>query len=260
MVRCFFILVILIIIVIIIYCYIKIKNFKEDPYYYKYSDIRQRLKTGDIIMFGSATFPSYLSELGYLIRTKLFGTEYSHVGIVVRQDENLFMLEIASSWYLAKEYATYFNKHKEGMRLIDLDTVLNIYYDDCQGNMAVRFISKEISNDKLIKVMLKYKDYRFQDPKITFLLAFIDICISHDLAIKVSKHFDEKKTICTEFMYNILRDCDVLKNYPAKLFWPIIIDSNRLNDLAKVTYSKPYKFNLRYELDPNYTNRSQSKT
>ena len=74
----------------------------------------------------------------------------------------------------------------------------------------------------------------------------IDVFISHSLAQFLSrKMISSKNMMCSEFVYQILIDCGVLKSeYPKKLFWPFKISEDEFRELEKVRYSKPYRFSL----------------
>jgi hypothetical protein len=173
---------------------------------------------------------------------------YGHAGIVIKKKNKLYITECCGHDQTGYHEAKHLNDKKMGgVRIIELDVLLREYYKNNKGVCAVKFISKEIPYSDFMKNMLKYRNAVFQDRKVLIMLAITDIFISHELAKKLSKGYGDEKMICTEFVYNILRDCNVLKEYPGKLFWPHTITNKLFDELEIIKYSKPYKFVIEYK-------------
>lgn len=49
-----------------------------------YSDIKDKFKTGDIILFSCRKHNTFIDEIKYFSRTKLIGSEFGHVGLILR--------------------------------------------------------------------------------------------------------------------------------------------------------------------------------
>ena len=233
--------VVLIIFILYILLFIKKPDqYKYDPLY-NYQDIRKNMNTGDIILFSfKKNNNSLYKSLGYYVRTELIGSEYGHVGIIVRDKEKLFVLECVSNDHCSDSKATYLNNYGQGgIRIIDLDTVLKDY----EGLYAIRFISKEIPYQTIMDKLEEYVDITFQDKKKIFILGFADVCISHNLSKKILSMTKERKIMCSGFVHHILNKCGALKDYPSELFWPhLITDDNIFDPLQIIKYSKIYKF------------------
>jgi len=239
------IIIIIILILLVFYIIFLLKPIDNEPFYH-YDDIKKRLKTGDIILFSCKQHGSLLDNMVYSIRTTLVNSEYGHAGIVIKNKKGkLFIVEACGPSQCGYENATHLNNDKKGgARIIELDKILQEYYEEYKGIYAVKFISKEIPYSVIMEKLKKYENIRFQDRHVLAMLVVADICISNTLAKTLSKYCDEKKMICTDFLYDLLYECNVVKEYPSKIFWPHLITSKKFDDLQIINYSKPYKFSI----------------
>ncbi len=236
--------IIILVIIYVIFAAKKTDKCKECPFY-DYKDLRDHMQTGDIILFSSKKKTNLRSDIEYYLRTDFLGSEYGHAGIVYRScDGKLYVIECVSNKHCADKYATYLNKYqKGGIRIIDMEILLHEYTVIDEGLFAVKFISKKIPNEKIIENLKKYEEKIFENKSRLFFLAFIDMCISHNLCQGVSFICDKNKIMCSEFVHSILYDCNVLKEYPSKLFWPFLITNYEIfSRLENIRYSQPYKF------------------
>jgi hypothetical protein len=211
---------------------------------YKYDDIKKYLKTGDIILFTCQYFGSFFMELEYILRTKMLGSVYGHAGIVIKKNNGkIYIVEVSNYDHCGFEKAHYLNKfNRGGVRIINLETILKMYYKEYRGFFAVKFISQEIPYSKIMQKLKKYKNITFKSTRSIITLALTDILISHSLAEKISNSLSNNEMICTEFLYILLYDCNVLKHYPPKLFWPHLIETSIFDKLENIKYSALYKF------------------
>lgn len=239
------ILIILIIFILYVVFFVrKADIYRNDPLYH-YQDVKEKMKTGDIILFSCKKNNSIYRKIGYYVRTELIGCEYGHVGIIVKHNNKLYVLECVSDEHCADIYGKYLNDSGEGgIRLINLETLLEQYNVDYDGLYAIKFISKEIPVKTIFKELKNYKITKFQDKKKIFLLGLIDICISHDLSIKLISSDNENKILCCSgFVHHFLNSCGVLKDYPSDLFWPhLFLYDEICKPLENISYSKPYRF------------------
>ncbi len=238
------VIVVIILVLILLYVYFKYKKNFVNNKVYKYHQIRNKLKTGDIILFSCKEYENFIEELKYYARTTLLGSEYGHVGIIIKDNNKLYVLECISKEHAGNEYASHFNKKGDGgVRIIDLDILLKEYCNYHKGMYAVKFINQEIPNKIIFNKLKKYEDMTFEHKSIILTVAFIDICISHNLAVNISNFLSSKdKIFCSEFVHDLLNNCGVLKNYPSKLFWPHMIDNDQFKDFHNDYYSDLYQF------------------
>jgi hypothetical protein len=233
----------LILVLILAYVLFMLENDDNEPMYH-YSDIKKKLKTGDIILFSCKQHGSFFNRVEYSSRTNIVGSMYGHAGIIIRKKNGeVYIVEVCDYDQCGGEHAKHLNNYNQGgVRIIKLDIILNEYYKEYKGTYAVKFISKEIPYLEIMEKLKRYKHITFQPRKTLLFLAIVDIFISHSLANSLAKKCDQDKMICTEFLYNLLCDCNVLKNYPAKLFWPHLITNQVFDELENIKYSKPLKF------------------
>ncbi len=211
---------------------------------HKYSEIKQKLKSGDIILFSCKKFDSSINKFEYNLRTKFIGSEYGHAGIIYKKDKRLYLLECTYYDHIGYEKAKYLNdKKKGGVRIIDLDYLINEYYKDSRALFAVKYISKEIPDKVMDDTIKKYKDVIFPNRYLFYLIFLIYYCLSETLASEIGiRLIDENHRMCTEFMHHFLNNCKVLKEYPSKLFWPWKITDGTMDKLQIIKYSDAYKF------------------
>jgi len=242
------ILIILLIIIIYVLLFIKKPNVHSYEPYYSYADIRSRLRTGDIILFTCQNHNSILTQFSYYMRTSLVGSEYGHAGVIIRGVNNkLYIVECCGYDQCGHQKALYINGGKlgrGGVRIIGFDTVLKAYDDEYKGIFGVKFISDEIPYAKAINAISQYKEISFQQREVLCVLAFIDNVISHSLAKRIADKCDNKKMICTDFVYDFLYKCNVVEKFQSKLFWPHLITNEFFDSKQKIKYSKLYKFKL----------------
>lgn len=238
-------LVIIIFFILYILLFIKKTDKYKDDYIYNYLDIKNKLKSGDIILFSCKNNKSFYNSIEYYLRTELIGSEYGHVGIIIRNKDKLFILECVSNNHCAKEYALYLNNLKKGgIRIVELETLLKEYLKENDAIFAIKFISNEIPNNIILKNIEKYIDKTFEDKYKLYIMGFMDVCISHNLSEKINIFCgNNNKSMCSEFVHNFLYECNVLKKYQSKLFWPHLITNDELfSFLEIIKYSKPFKF------------------
>jgi hypothetical protein len=209
----------------------------------RFSDIRSKFKTGDILFFLCNHHSNLFQKIQYYCRTSLINSNAGHVGIIIRDGNNLFVLECVNGTHSAEEYAYHKNnKGKGGIRLINMDILIKEYYRDYKGSYAVRFISQELSNELVFRSAERYREHIFDNPISVAILASVDIVVSHKLAIEMLREWDENRIICTEFAHKVLYECGVMKEFPSKLFWPHLYSSKNFNDYTYIPYSEIVSF------------------
>ena len=244
---------VIIIILILLVAYIifrnnnnKNKNKKDTiNHLYKYTELRDKLKTGDVLLFSCKKHDNLFGRLQYYIRTNLLGSEFGHVGIVIRDNDQIYLVECTDVCHTADNYAYRFNSYgKGGVRIIELDYLLDRYHKKYGGIFGVRFISKAIPNNTIFRKIIKHKNKIFENKIKLFLVAFIDNCLWHSLASNLSDIFyDQNRIICSQFAHELLYNCDVVGPYNSNLFWPHLFDDNQIFDyIQKISYTPIHKF------------------
>src|SRR5512138_2993705 len=110
------------------------------------SDIRNRLKTGDIILFHKTTRSGVLDTIEMDVLAPLFFSEneFRHSGVVVRRDDDLFVVECTDEDHSGYDHARYPTGAK-GIREVPLEPLLEAYTrDNGEPHFGVRLIPREI--------------------------------------------------------------------------------------------------------------------
>lgn len=249
----YILIIIIIIIIILSIIYLEINQISYDnTSFYNYWDIKDKLKTGDIILFSCRSHENFINKFMYYCRTKLIGSEYGHVGLIFRDNNKLYLVECVGENHLGDQYSYHINNYgKGGVRIVDLETLLKEYSKAHAGYFAVKFISNGIPNYLFMDKIWEHRDKIFEDKKYLVLLAIIDIYISHQLASNIAQKFSKKnRLMCSEFVHTMLYQCNALKKYPSKIFWPSLFTNEIFEKIQNIRYSAPYKF----VIDNNDTN------
>lgn len=230
----------IILILLVLFSHKEIK--KSDIY--DYNDIKKHLKTGDIILFSIKSHKNLIENFKYFTRTKLVGSEYGHVGLIVRINDKIYVLECTDSGHTGDEFALHQNNGIGGIRMIDFDILSKEYIKKGATHYGIKFISQEIPLDVIKNNLKKYQNKTFENKAILTFLAIIDEGLSHEFATELSKNMCNKdKIMCSDFVHDILNESGVLKDYPSKIFWPQLFERPIFNNLQKIKYTdKVYKF------------------
>ena len=237
--------IIIIVILVIFLIYILIMNDNDDRKIHKYSHLKSKLKTGDVLLFSCKKHSTLLNKMKYYIRTNLLGSEFGHVGIVIRDKNKLYLIECTDVIHTGNRMAKRLNDYeKGGIRIVDLDYLLKRYHEKYGGIFGVRFISKEISNDIILNKLNQFKEKIFENRAKLILLGFVDICISHHIASYLCNFLSNyQKIMCSQFAHQLLYQCNAVNEYKSELFWPHLFDDNKVFDkIQKIPYSNLYKF------------------
>jgi cbb3-type cytochrome oxidase subunit 3 len=178
----FLIILIIILIVIIIFVYRNSDTSKRDnKIKTSYADIKDNLQTGDILLFRYSNHANKAAQMIYFCRTRLVGSDYGHVAMVLREKGKLYAIEGVDIGHTAEDEGVYFNSQgKGGVRIIKLETLLERYHHDYGGLFAVRHTKRRISNKILMQTVLNYREQVFEDRKYLGSLLIMDY-FSHGL-------------------------------------------------------------------------------
>lgn len=217
------------------------------PPKYKLDDVIDTLKTGDIVLFSSKNNGDALQSSIYFARTKLVGSEYGHVGIILREKDDVYLVECCNPNQVGHESSYHLNnKLLGGVRIIRLQTILKQYYDMYGGFFAIKPIKTAIPNKVMRSALQKYQDSIFEDIGFVYCIAMIDNLISKDVAKKViskyrSELFEHNRMTCGEFVCKLLIDCEVVRQCRSKLIWPHVYTGKRFDKLSNGSYDVHYK-------------------
>lgn len=232
-------------IVVLVAAYVMSQTTSPAEYYY--SQIKDSLKTGDIVLFSSKNNGNVLQSSMYFARTRLVGSEYGHVGVVLKRNDGLFLIECCNPSHVGYEQAYNLNDKKQGgIRIIELSHALNSYYDMYGGYYAIKPIKEAIPSDKLVDCLRKYSETIFEDINFVYFVAALDVIVSRDIAKSVVTRYRPDvcfldRMTCGEFLYRLLTDCQIVRESKAKLMWPHIYTLKKFDKLANNAYGKHYK-------------------
>ncbi len=187
--------------------HLKIENISKS-----YFDIKDSLKTGDLLFL--------TSNENQCKAVRYYGNfEFSHVGMIIRVDDIIFILE--------SDYDCSFDFMKKkqlklGVHVISFEEkMLNMFYKNYY--FGVKRINKDINIQKLEEIMEEGKNINFEARHLNFL------------ACKVkkewySKIFNRKNhMMCSEFMAYTLKKLGIIANKYPDNFYTIYDIANNLH-------------------------------
>jgi hypothetical protein len=209
-----------------------------------FSDVKNALRTGDIIMFHKTTRTGIIDSLELDFVSPLFfrATEFRHSGIIVRRDDGLFVLECAEERHSGHAFAEYPTGGR-GIRIVPLVELLDAYTrDNGSAHYGVRFISTEINPERVQEALGQYGpvDYlKMQRSVPLYLTKFLLPAPLRRSVLEAWRH----EMMCSEFVHSILNRCGALADYPSKLLAPYSIeDDDFFRRLEVVRFSDIVRF------------------
>jgi hypothetical protein len=167
------------------------RNKKFIYQYILYNKIKNDLKSGDLILF---------SNLNYSIIPRTIGhPTFSHIGIVVKYNNELYSLEMVNNDYIYPG------------KLPLKNNILIPLYD------RIKYYSGSIYISKLLIPLSKDKEYILQsyyNHNIHFLTA-TDIIFKFLFVFKPKSN----KQMCSQYIANILEELDILQDINHYKFW-----------------------------------------
>lgn len=225
---------------------------------YTYQNVKDMLKTGDIILFESMENGSSYGNFKHFMISSVLGIKFKHSGIVLRYGNELYLLECCRYKQAGYKYATYINKNNNlvecenhnkgenkncekpgGVRIIKLDDIIREYTNEYRGKFCVKFINQAIPNGLILKEFEKYTDVKFGSMQKVLFRGILNILLS----INPNDTEFHDSMICSEFTHKMLLDCDVIKNnISSNVFWPFYYYNGIFDRLAIIKYSNPICF------------------
>lgn len=192
-------------------------------------DVRDDLKTGDIILFHKTTRAGILDTLELDFVAPLFfpENEFRHSGIIVRRGDELSVVECTEEFHSGHTYAVYPTGGK-GIRQVPLEPLLDAYTrDNGDPHFGVRLIGNEIPSEVMMKSITEIGPVSYLKARRSaalFLSSFL-------LPTRVHAYLDRvfvSEMMCSEFVHRVLARCGALREYPSKIFAPYIIENSHL--------------------------------
>lgn len=212
-------------------------------------EVRERLKTGDIILFHKTTRSGMMDVLELDLLAPLFfrETEFRHSGIIIRRGDNLFVLECADELHSGHTLAIYPAGGK-GIREVPLEPLLEAYTrDNGDPHFGVRFVGSEIPEDVLMSIVQSVGPKSYLKAKRSVPI-YLSQYVLPAPALKKVIDMHSHQMMCSEFVHCVLSSCGALREFPSKLFAPYILENAHLferydiagySDVVRFTYSRP---------------------
>lgn len=209
-----------------------------------FTDVRESLKTGDIILFHKTTRTGLIDSLELDFISPLFfkATEFRHSGIIVRQGDELFVLECAEEQHSGHAFAAYPTGGK-GIRIVPLNDLLDAYTrDNGLAHYGVRFISSEIEAARVHEALGQYGPVDYLKMHRSVPLYLTKFLLPAPLRRGLFEAWSHEM-MCSEFVHSILNRCGALADYPSKLLAPYSIeDDDFFRSLEIVRFSEIVRF------------------
>jgi hypothetical protein len=192
-------------------------------------EIRDRLQTGDIILFHKTARTGLLDTLELDFVAPLFfeRNEFRHSGIVVRRDDGLFVIECTEEFHSGHVHARYITGGK-GIREVSLEPLLEEYArDNGDPHFGVRLISREISADALIEIVREIGPVSYLKASRSVPIYLSKFLLPRPAVQRIVDRY-ANQMMCSEFVHYVLARCGALRDYQSKLFAPYIIENHSL--------------------------------
>jgi hypothetical protein len=224
---------------------LRYKNQRIVPF----EEIRERARTGDIILFHKTTRKGLMETLEVDVLSPLVfdQTEFRHCGIVVRKNGELHVMECADEFHSGHTDATYLTQGT-GIRLVPIDALLTAYNrDNGDPHFGIKHISEEIPPEKIDAFVREYRSVNYLKFHKIATVLLSHVLLPRKIYNRIVKRFDNEM-MCSEFVHNFLNRSGVLGDYPSKLFMPYYIENDtkfrqleivKYSDIVRFRYSSP---------------------
>lgn len=192
-------------------------------------EIRDRLQTGDIILFHKTARTGLFDTLELDFVAPLFfeRNEFRHSGIVVRRDDGLFVIECTEEFHSGHVHARYITGGK-GIREVSLELLLEEYArDNGDPHFGVRLIGREISADALIEIVQEIGPVSYLKASRSVPIYLSKYLLPRPAVQRIIDRY-ANQMMCSEFVHYVLARCGALRDYQSKLFAPYIIENHSL--------------------------------
>ena len=209
-----------------------------------FADVRDRMKTGDIILFHKTARSGFIDSLELDFVSPLFfrANEFRHSGIIVRHGDEVMVLECAEESHSGYSLASY-PTGGTGIRAVSLEALLAAYTrDNGDPHFGVRFISSEIPASRVYEVLDGYGPVRYLRMQRSIPLFLTKFFLPGRIRASLLDAF-RQEMMCSEFVHSILNRCGALADYPSKLLAPYSIEDDAFfRKLERVPFSGVIRF------------------
>ncbi len=209
-----------------------------------FSDVRDRFRTGDIILFHKTARTGLLDSLELDFISPIFfrATEFRHSGIIVRTGDAIMVLECADETHSGHDVAAYPTGGR-GIRLVPLEALLHAYSrDNGSPHYGVRSISQEIPAIRVLDVVAEYGPIGYLKMQRSIPLFFTKFVLPNPVRRSVLEAF-RHEMMCSEFVHSVLNRCGALADYPSKLVAPYSLEDDRfLRRIERISFSDIVRF------------------
>lgn len=207
--------------------------------------IRDELKTGDIILFHKTTRNGFLDALELDVLSPLvFGrNEFRHSGIILRQDDELFVIECADRFHSGHSAATYLTAGN-GIRRVPLEPLLHAYNVDNGGepHFGIKHIATPIDPGAIEATVRGYGRIDYLAMHRSALAFLSNVFLPRSMHQRIIARY-KQEMMCSEFVHSLLNRCGALKDYNSKVFMPYYIENtNVFGKLEVVEFSDIVRF------------------
>jgi hypothetical protein len=210
----------------------------------RYEEIKQRARTGDIILFHKTRRTGLIDSLELDIVSPLFykRNEFRHCGIVLRDESGLYVLECADERHSGYSVATYVTAGN-GVRVVELEPLMREYArDNGDPHFAILHIEEEIPRERFREVLAGYQPVNYLKMHRTAAVVLAHALLPPAWAQRVFARY-EGDMMCSEFLHDFLHRCGVLAEYPSKAFVTYAIENDApFRSLQRVKYSTMVRF------------------
>ena len=220
-------------------------RYKKQPVV-SFNEVRGSLRTGDIILFHKTTRSGFIDilELDFVSPILFRANEFRHSGIIVRDGDDILVLECAEEFHSGYSAAAYPTGGR-GVRLVSLEALLAAYtLDNGEPHYGVRFISEEIPASRIYDALSGYGPVKYLKMQRSVPLFFSKYFLPSPVRRSLFDAY-RHEMMCSEFVHNILNKCGALADYPSKLFGPYSIENDaffrkleivRFSDIVRFTF------------------------
>ena len=207
-------------------------------------EVRESLKTGDIILFHKTARTGILDTLEMdLLAPLIFEeNEFRHSGIVIRRGQDLFVIECTEERHSGAAHASY-PTGGSGIREVPLEPLLAAYtMDNGDPHFGVRFIPSEIPESTLMSRVREIGPVIYLRARRSISIYLTSYFLPLNLHRRIMNRYSGEM-MCSEFVHRVLAACGVLSDYPSKLFAPYVIENPRLFERHdRIGYSEVVRF------------------
>jgi hypothetical protein len=207
--------------------------------------IRSELKTGDIILFHKTTRNGFLDALELDVLSPLvFGrNEFRHSGIILRRDDDLYVIECADRFHSGHSVATYLTAGN-GIRRVALEPLLHAYNVDNGGepHFGIKHVAVPIDPRAIDETLKGYGRIDYLKMHKSAWAYLSSIFLSRSMHLRIIARY-RQEMMCSEFVHSLLNRCGVLKDFTSKVFMPYYIENPGIfTKLEIVPYSDIVRF------------------